>query len=209
MSQVRAIRDGILNLGLEDKDALAVKLDRFVSSLMKWNKTYNLTAIREEQQIVSLHILDSLSVCPYVKGSSTIDVGSGGGFPGIPLALYFPERDFTLLDSNGKKTRFLQQMKIELDLKNCTVIHSRVEDYEGLFDQVCCRAFASLKDICDSTKHLLGEGGEIMALKGKIETEDLKVKKDQFELKEVHKLIVPTVMADRHLMILKKLEREA
>ena len=147
-------------------------------------------------------------MCPYVKGSSSIDVGSGGGFPGIPLALYFPDREFTLLDSNGKKTRFLHQMKIDLGLNNCTVVHSRVEDYEGLFDQVCCRAFASLKNICDSTEHLLGDSGEIMALKGKLETEDLDIEKDQFELKEVHKLIVPTVMADRHLLILKKLKRE-
>ncbi|MBL4681017.1 MAG: 16S rRNA (guanine(527)-N(7))-methyltransferase RsmG [Pseudomonadales bacterium] len=207
MSEVQAIRDGILSMGLDDKDALAEQLDQFVSSLVKWNKIYNLTAIREKDQIVSLHILDSLSVCPYIKGASTIDVGSGGGFPGIPLALYFPEREFVLLDSNGKKTRFLCQMKIELGLKNCTIIQSRVEDYAGSFDQVCCRAFASLDDIYSRSAHLLNEDGEILALKGKLETEDLDIKKGVFELKEVHKLYVPTVAADRHLIIIKKEKR--
>ncbi|MFT7688384.1 MAG: 16S rRNA (guanine527-N7)-methyltransferase [Candidatus Azotimanducaceae bacterium] len=204
MRQIQLIGNGLLDLKIGDKNGLSGRLSQFVDALIKWNKTYNLTAIRESDQIVSHHILDSLSVFPYIKGSSIIDFGSGAGFPGIPLALIFPEKNFTLLDSNGKKTRFLQQMKIELGLKNCSVIQSRVEDHDGLYDQVCCRAFSSVTNICVSAQHLLKEDGEILALKGKLDTENIEDMPPEFELLATHKLVVPTITAERHLLVLKK-----
>ena len=206
MSSVEMISASLKDLGFEAKVAgkLVAKLSRFVDALLKWNKTFNLTAIRERDQIISLHILDSLSVCPYIKGSSIIDVGSGGGFPGIPLALCFPDKQFTLLDSNGKKTRFLQQMVIELGLKNCTIVQARVEDYQGSFDQVCNRAFASIINICEGCGHLLKQDGEILAMKGRLETEDLKALPAGFELKVVHDLDVASIEADRHLVVMKQ-----
>lgn len=204
MTQIQLIGSGLKHLQLDDRIGLAEKLSQFVDALIKWNKTYNLTAIKEPDQIVSHHILDSLSVFSYVNGSSIIDIGSGGGFPGIPLALIFPEKKFTLLDSNGKKTRFLQQMKIELGLKNCTVVQSRVGDHEGLYDQICCRAFSSVEKICEESHHLLKKGGEILALKGKLDTENIDRMPAEFELNATHKLEVPMILAERHLLILKK-----
>jgi len=203
MKQLQLIRSGLKDLKIEDTEGLSDKLDQFVDALIKWNKTYNLTAIREPDQIISHHILDSLSVNSYLKGANIIDVGSGGGFPGIPLALLFPEKTFTLLDSNGKKTRFLQQMKIELGLGNCTVVQARVEDHVGFYDQVCCRAFSSLANICEGTKHLLGKNGEILALKGKLDTENVEDMPAEFELNASYKLAVPMISADRHLLVLK------
>ncbi|MFT5211218.1 MAG: 16S rRNA (guanine527-N7)-methyltransferase [Flavobacterium sp.] len=204
MTQYELIASGLKHLQLDGRVGLTEKLSQFVDSLIKWNKTYNLTAIKEPSQIVSHHILDSLSVFSYVSGTSIIDIGSGGGFPGVPLALAFPEKKFTLLDSNGKKTRFLQQMKIELGLKNCTVVQSRVEDHEGLYDQICCRAFSSIEKICEESSHLLEKGGEVLALKGKLDTENVDCMPAEFELSARHKLAVPMIEAERHLLILKK-----
>ncbi|HIG42141.1 MAG TPA: 16S rRNA (guanine(527)-N(7))-methyltransferase RsmG [Gammaproteobacteria bacterium] len=199
-----AIEDGLTEMGLQFDNQFVCGLADLLEQLVKWNKTYNLTAIRDPAQIITHHIFDSLSVQAHVKGANIIDVGSGAGFPGLPLALYFPEKNFTLLDSNGKKTRFLQQVKIVLGLKNCRIVQSRAEVYRETFDQVICRAFASLADITEKTAHLLSCHGEILALKGKLDEAETRSDISPFQITTTHLLAVPQVGAERHLVILKK-----
>ncbi len=163
----------ILITGLEsldlplDKDKIE-QLMCFIKLLEKWNKAYNLTSIRNTEDMVRLHLLDSLAIIPFIEGKHVIDIGTGAGLPGIPLAIYLPSIDFTLLDSNAKKTRFVQQVILELKLKNVSVCHNRVERYlpEVSFNTVITRAFASLSDIVKLTGHLLSKNGIILAMKG-------------------------------------------
>ncbi|MCX7084795.1 MAG: 16S rRNA (guanine(527)-N(7))-methyltransferase RsmG [Methylococcales bacterium] len=155
-----------LNISLEEHKI--AQLLAFVQLLEKWNKAYNLTAIRNKEAMIGLHLLDSLAVAPYIQGPRIIDIGTGAGLPGIPLAIYYPEMQFTLLDSNAKKTRFVQQAILELGLKNISVCHTRVEQYqpEQNFDTVITRAFASLPDILQLTTRLLSDSGILLAMKG-------------------------------------------
>lgn len=155
-----------LNISLEEHKI--AQLLAFVQLLEKWNKAYNLTAIRNKEAMIGLHLLDSLAVAPYIQGPRIIDIGTGAGLPGIPLAIYYPEMQFTLLDSNAKKTRFVQQAILELGLKNISVCHTRVEQYqpEQSFDTVITRAFASLPDILQLTTRLLSDSGILLAMKG-------------------------------------------
>ncbi|MEI6542820.1 MAG: 16S rRNA (guanine(527)-N(7))-methyltransferase RsmG [Methylococcales bacterium] len=150
-----------------DENQIEQLLD-FIKLLEKWNKAYNLTAIRNKEAMVSLHLLDSLAIVPFIEGKSVIDIGTGAGLPGIPLAIYFPDIHFTLLDSNAKKTRFVQQALLELKIKNVSVCHNRVEDYHPghYYDTVITRAFASLTDIVAWTGHLINEQGVLLAMKG-------------------------------------------
>ncbi len=171
--------------------------------LAKWNRVYNLTRVPPEQT-VSHHLLDSLAIVPIVgKPDSLIDVGSGGGLPGIPLALYLPDTRVTLLDSNGKKTRFLEQARIERGLENVTVVHARVEDYTGQFDVVTSRAFASLADFCRLTAHLLTPHGVALAMKGPNTevSEDAASEADllPLALDKVIELNVPGIAAERRV----------
>ncbi len=155
-----------LNISL-DENKIAQLLG-FVKLLEKWNKAYNLTAIRNKEAMIGLHLLDSLAVAPYIQGPRVIDIGTGAGLPGIPLAIYYPNIHFTLLDSNAKKTRFVQQAILELGLKNIAVSHTRVEQFEPeqTFDTVITRAFASLPDILKLTTRLLSDQGILLAMKG-------------------------------------------
>ena len=193
---------GLEQLGLQADDLLADKLSAFVDDLVKWNKVYNLTSIREPEQILIQHIFDSLSVHPYLEGSRIIDVGTGGGFPGIPLAMLMPKKQFTLLDSNGKKTRFLQQMVINHGLGNCDVVQSRAESFAPLFDVVICRAFAALPDIVSFAGHLVTGEGVLLAMKGQLE--DSRPLPDGFQVIDVHRLTVPGMNAERHLVVLRR-----
>lgn len=160
-----------LNLAFDEKKI--EQLMSFIKLLEKWNKAYNLTSIRNTEDMVSLHLLDSLAVLPFIEGKYVIDIGTGAGLPGIPLAIYLPGIDFTLLDSNAKKTRFVQQAILELKLNNVTVCHSRVENYlpETSFDTVITRAFASLSDIVKLSAHLVSQSGVILAMKGQLPDE--------------------------------------
>ena len=155
-----------LNLSLSD-DKIEQLLD-FIKLIEKWNKAYNLTAIRDREAMVRLHLLDSLAIVPFIEGRRVIDIGTGAGLPGIPLAIYFPEIEFVLLDSNAKKTRFVQQAILELMLKNASVCHNRAEQFhpEKNFDTVITRAFAGLFDIVELTAHLLSKDGVLLAMKG-------------------------------------------
>ena len=155
-----------LNLSI-DEDKVGQLLG-FIKLLEKWNKAYNLTAIRDREAMVRLHLLDSLAIVPFIDGKRVIDIGTGAGLPGIPLAIYLPDIEFVLLDSNAKKTRFVQQAIIDLKLANVSVCHNRVEQYhpEKGFDTAITRAFASLSDIVQLTAHLLNKDGVLLAMKG-------------------------------------------
>lgn len=204
MSELRARLDaGLKKLGLDLPEAVRGELIAYIELLAKWNKAYNLTAVREPLEMVTRHLLDSLTVVPYLQGQRIIDVGTGGGLPGIPLSIVFPEREFVLLDSNSKKTRFLVQAKAELGLDNVTVVHRRVEEFrpEQTFDAVITRAFASVADILTSSRHLLGPGGKFLAMKGLIPADELASLPAGFHLEEVIALEVPGLEQEqRHLL---------
>lgn len=190
-----------MNLALE-----AEKIDTlmaYLQMLIKWNKAYNLTAVRDPQEMVSRHLLDSLSVLPYIRDEALIDVGSGPGLPGIPLAICRPDLQVTTLDSNGKKTRFQLQAKIELKLDNLTVVHERVEKFQvEPFKQVISRAFASLEDMIHWTRHLCAEDGVFLAMKGLYPDEELAALPTDIVVKDSHRLQVPDTDGERHLLIL-------
>jgi len=204
VSEIRAKLDaGLAKLGLALPEAVREGLVAYVGLLAKWNKAYNLTAIRDPREMVTRHLLDSLAVVPHFHARRCIDVGTGGGLPGIPLALVFPERQFVLLDANSKKTRFLVQARAELGLGNVTVVHGRVEDYrpEQPFDAVITRAFASVADILTSSRHLLAPGGEFLAMKGLVPADELASLPAGFHLEEVIALTVPGLEQEqRHLL---------
>lgn len=194
---------GLNSLGLPVEEEKIEALLAFIRLIEKWNKAYNLTAIRNWLDILRLHILDSLTAFSYLQGPRIIDFGTGAGLPGIPLAIFARENRFTLLDSNAKKTRFVQQAVLELNLTNVEIIHSRVEIYkpENLFDTVICRAFAEIRDIIDCSDHLLSENGILLAMKGhnpKRELNQLTRQATVFPIK------VPGVDAERCLVKIKK-----
>ena len=171
----------------------------YVEMLNKWNKAYNLTAVRDPSEMLIKHIMDSLVVSPYLVGDTFIDVGTGPGLPGIPLAIINPDKQFDLVDSLGKRIRFLKQVQFELKLKNIQPIQSRIEEYnEKKFDGVISRAFASLQDMLTWCKHLPNQQGSFYALKGS----DLDEIPDGFTLKQNIKLTIPELNAERRLMII-------
>ncbi len=199
---------GALELGVEVSPQQQEQLLAYLALLIKWNKAYNLTAVRDPDEMVSRHLLDSLSVVPYIVdgGDNWLDVGSGGGMPGIPLAILFPERQFTLLDSNGKKTRFLTQVKLELKLANLQVIHSRVEAFtpEQPFAGIISRAFSSLEDFSNWTRHLGDGQTQWLAMKGVHPDDELQALPADFRLTATHVLKVPGCQGQRHLLILRR-----
>lgn len=169
------IESGLASIGVSLSSGQVEQLIRYLQLLHKWNKAFNLTAVRDPSQMVSRHLVDSLQVAPWVQGQRVVDVGSGAGLPGIPLAIAFPEREFVLLDSNGKKTRFLTQAKLTLSLANVEVVQSRIEDFRPgkRFDTVVSRAFASLGDFWRSAHHLLAPDGRFLAMKGRYPAAEL------------------------------------
>jgi 16S rRNA (guanine527-N7)-methyltransferase len=174
----------------------------YLGMLSKWNQTYNLTAVRDEAQMVTRHLLDSLAIAPYLKGRRFLDVGTGAGLPGVPMALVFPEREFHLLDSNGKKTRFLFQVKTALCLDNMVVHHARVESFLSAepYDMVLSRAFASLQDMVHGCRHLLAPGGRLLAMKGVHPAQELEAVCQECLEMAVYPLIVPGLGEQRHLV---------
>ena len=200
---------GLKQMGLFYPVETQQKLVHYIQLIARWNKTFNLTAIRDVEEMVSKHLLDSLAVQPYLEGKKILDVGSGAGLPGIPFAITSPDKQFVLIDSNGKKTRFLTQAKIDLKLDNVEVIHQRVEDYQPVsdghriyFDVITARAYASTDDILSSTAHLQNEASRILIMQGKL---DRKISSSQYELIESHTLDVYGLDAQRHLLEIKKI----
>lgn len=181
------------------------KLLDFISLLDKWNRAYNLTAVRQPAQMITRHLMDSLVVVPYLHGEQILDVGSGPGLPGIPLALACPERQFTLLDSNVKKVRFLRQAVAELRLENVSVVHSRVEQFQSSpgFDTIIARAYATLGELVRGAHHLCRPGGLFLAMKGVKPVTELDDLPENFELEAIHPLHVPGLEAERHLLVVR------
>lgn len=189
-------------LGLELDDPQARKLLQHLDLLDEWNERMNLTAIRERPQQITKHVIDSLSVRPWLRGERVADVGSGAGFPGIPLAIVEPGRHFTLIESTGKKCRFLEHLRDALELANVTVVQSRAESYrpEERFDTVVARAVGPVSELVRVAGPLVAGGGRLLAMKGRYPEEELAKKLNGWKLAAVHRLEVPGLEEERHLV---------
>ncbi len=202
----RTLQEGIAEQGLQVGDQQRAAMLQYLGLLQRWNRAYNLTSIKDPVQMLSYHLLDSLSVGPYLQGRSFVDVGTGAGLPGIPLALTHDDKTFSLLDSNGKKVRFLFQVKTALQLNNVKELQGRVEEYqpEQLYDGVISRAFASLTDMIEGSEHLLVPGGRFYAMKGRYPDKELSGLPKGYKVEQAIELKVPTLDQQRHLIIIKK-----
>jgi 16S rRNA (guanine527-N7)-methyltransferase len=195
---------GLAALQLDLSDAVVTRLLAYVELLARWNATYNLSAVRDPAEMVTRHLLDSLAIVSNVTGATLVDLGSGAGLPGIPLAIVAPERAVTLVDSNGKKTRFLRAAVRELGLKNVSVVEKRVEAVDGTFDCITARAFASLADMLGWGGHLLAPAGVWLALKGRFPQDELAALPPGFSVDEIKALVVPGLDAERHVVVIKR-----
>ncbi len=211
MTQAALLAVGITNMRLDVNIEKQQKLLVFLALLEKWNKVYNLTAVRDPLEMVTLHLLDSLSVLPYIKVKSLLDVGSGGGLPGIVLAICQPALQVTTIDTVQKKAIFMRQVKGELGLDNLQVVHGRVESYqpEEKFDTIISRAFSELALFVNLTKNLLAQNGQWLAMKGQVPHHELTIVKLESLKIKVQKIIPLTVAgldAERHLVVLENNE---
>lgn len=200
---------GLAALQLELDENVVERLLDYVDLLARWNATYNLSAVRDPAEMVTRHLLDSLSVLPHVAGASLADLGTGAGLPGIPLAIATPARAVTLVDSNGKKTRFLRAAVRELGLDNVRVVEARVEQAEGVYDCITARAFASLADMLGWGGHLLAAHGTWLALKGRYPQDELAALPPGFGVERILPLQVPGLDAERHVVVIKRVRNGA
>jgi 16S rRNA (guanine527-N7)-methyltransferase len=200
------LAQGIKTLGVELGPEAQLRLLQHLELLEKWNRVHNLTALRDKAKAVSGHLLDSLSILPYLAGRRFLDVGSGAGFPGIPIAVAMPEIQIDLLDSNHKKCAFLRQVIAELRLKNAHVVCERVESWRpaGKFDCIISRALADIAEVIALVKHLLAPGGVIAAMKGVHPFEEIERVPPEFRVRQVHALAVPGLGAERHLVLIER-----
>ena len=205
MSRLESLQKLIDQTTLEVTDHQKQQLVQLVELLNKWNKAYNLTSVRDPDQMLVKHIMDSIVVSPYLIGERFIDVGTGPGLPGLPLAILNPDKQFVLLDSLGKRLRFIRHALLELGLKNVVAVQSRVEDYqpEDKFDVVLSRAFASLHDMLYWCKHLPHAKGHFLALKGQFPEQEITQLDKEFEFIESISLQVPTLESERCLVKIK------
>ncbi len=199
------LAEGLAALPLALDSGVQRKLIDFLSLLVKWNRAYNLTAVRQPEQMVARHLLDSLVIGPFLQGPRILDVGTGAGLPGIPLALAYPDYQFTLLDSNGKKIRFVTQAVAELGLANVDVIQSRIEAFQpaGRFDTITARAYASIAELVTQTSRLLADKGQFLIMKGVYPVAEVEAMPAGYRLEAVHELEVPKLDAERHLLIVR------
>jgi 16S rRNA (guanine527-N7)-methyltransferase len=204
MNLEKKLSQGLAAMGLSIAPELPARLAAFLELLERWNTAYNLTAVRDIEQMVARHVLDSLSILPYVRGPRLIDVGTGAGLPGIPLALARPDLAVTLLDSNAKKIHFVTQAIHDLGLTNVETVHCAAEKYRPgePFDTVVTRAFAAIPDMLASVRHLCASRGVILAMKGVYPLEEIAAVGAGFRVREVVELTVPGLDAARHLVIL-------
>jgi len=200
------LADGIAAIGLTIPQETQTLLLRYLALIQKWNSVYNLTALRDPETMLVRHLLDSLAIAPHIDGKRIADVGSGAGLPGIPLALAHPECYVALIESNHKKAIFLQQVRIELDIKNVEVVAGRVENFrfEEGFDIVISRAFSDLTDFVKLSAHLCKPGGKLFAMKGIYPHEELSQLPTQFTVEKILPIAVPGLVADRHLIVIKR-----
>ena len=205
--------EDLIAKALERNNLLSLKnsipsFTKFLLLLQQWNRVFNLTSINDFSEMIDLHLIDSLLLLPFLTGQRFLDVGSGGGLPGIPLAILNPHQEWVLLDKNNKKTHFLTQASAELGLKNVSVVQSRCEDFhpEQGFDTILARAFATLKTFADVTQHLLNSEGKLLAMKGKYPQEELAEVARNFTIKEIVRLQIKGRKVERHLVCLQKKE---
>jgi len=202
-NNISEISQGLELLDLELSAKQLAAMDAYLVLLAKWNQTYNLTAVRQEERMVSYHLLDSLTLVPHLNGGKRLlDVGSGGGMPGIPAAIARPDLQVVLLDANHKKTTFLRQAAIELKLHNVEVVTERVEHYQPpeKFDRITSRAFAELAEFVKLTRHLLSDDGQFVAMKGVYPYEEISLLPSGIAVSEVVPVTVPGLEAERHLV---------
>jgi len=200
------LRQGLAELGIALGPAQSERLLRYLSLVEKWNRVYSITAIRSEEKMVSVHLLDSLSIAPHVSGKQVLDVGSGAGLPGIPLAIAKPELKVTLLDSNHKKAAFLRHAVAELGLRNAEVVCERVETWRPArkFDCIVSRALGELAEFVTLAGHLLAPDGVLAAMKGTKPVEEMKHLPADFRVKQILPLTVPGLDAERHLVLIER-----
>lgn len=200
------LKEGAQALGLSFSDDVFAALDVYLQLLIKWNSSFNLSGISNPDEMVSKHLLDSLAISPFITGKIIADIGTGAGLPGIPLAIANPDKHFILVDSNGKKTRFLFQAKLALKLSNITIENSRIEHYQSnqQIDIVMSRAFASLSDMVDKSAHLLAQDGFLLAMKGRYPAQEIDQLTDGFEVAKVDKLQIPGEDGERHLVEIRR-----
>lgn len=199
-SLARTLADGLSAMRLELSSTAQAKLLAYIELLAQWNRSYNLTAVRDPLEMVPRHLLDSLAVLPFIHGETLADLGSGAGLPGIPLAIARPDIAVTLVESNGKKARFLREVARSLPLPNVAIEQARVQEMAGSFDCVTARAFASLTDMLAWGGHLSTEDGRWLALKGHVDADEIAGIPDGFRLVAVHPLSVPSVDGERNLV---------
>jgi 16S rRNA (guanine527-N7)-methyltransferase len=199
------LEDGILELGLEERLGGDPRLMEYVTELMNWNRVYNLTSVRKPADIITRHILDSLSIIDYLHGTCILDIGTGAGLPGIPLAIACPEREFVLLDSSSKKLRFVQQTLGILGMENVRLENCRVDEYrpDATFDTTICRAFSDLPDYYRYASPLCSHDGRMLAMKGVNPMTELECLEDAGVAAEVIPLKVPGLDAERHVVMLR------
>jgi 16S rRNA (guanine527-N7)-methyltransferase len=204
MTDHKLLADGMSSMGLKAEEPVLVALLGFLTELRKWNRSYNLISSGDMAQVIPRHFLDALSIHGYVSGKRLLDVGTGAGFPGLPLALLNPELECTLLDSVGKKVRFLRHVKRSVGISNIHPEELRVEDYHPdiQFDVIVSRAFSSLDNFTRSVRHLVGPETRLLAMKGKHPEEELKALPEWLKLSTVVQLQVPGLHAERHLVIM-------
>ena len=198
------IADGLGALGIKASADQISRLDAYVLLLARWNRVYNLTAVRNARDMVSRHILDSASVCHALNGHRVADVGTGAGSPGIPLAILNPDSVFVLIDASAKRTRFLEQAKIELALPQIAIVRERVETYRprDLFTTAISRAFSSTRDFVDNAGHLLAPDGRLLAMKGRLQSEPADTLANGWRIETTERLNVPGIEGMRHLLII-------
>jgi len=205
------LRAGLPAVGVEADIHLVAEFAHFLRLLEKWNRAFNLTAVRDPAEMVALHILDSLSVRNFLHGERIADIGTGAGLPGIPLAMVETERKFLLLDSGGKKIRFVQHAIGELQLGNVEAVQARVPAYapEEGFDTVICRAFSALPEFAASCAHLVNPGGRLLAMKGRVPKTELGSLPPGWQASEIAPVELPGLDVHRHVLVLERSHAEA
>ena len=204
MKLERKLQQGLAALGIELPAHTRRKLLQFLELLERWNRAFNLTAVRDIEQMLPRHLLDSLSVLPYLRGHRILDIGTGAGLPGIPLALARPDARFVLIDSNAKKIRFVTQAVHDLAIDNIETVHGAVAQYRPAepFDTLVARALTAIPDMLSGCRHLCAPHGAVLAMKGTFPEEELAAIEAGFKVRDVVRLTVPGLDAARHLVIL-------
>lgn len=205
-----ALADGLSAAGIQTTQRQHDALLKYLNLLQRWNRVYNLTAVRDPDQMIPLHILDSLAVLPWLHGPRLLDVGSGAGLPGIPLAVMTPDLDYTLLDASAKKARFMRQTVIELGLNNVEVVNERLENYRPSrpFDTLLSRAFSSLRAFVEGTAALAAPQAHWLAMKGKLPVDEIRALPAGYVVEDSPQLRVPGVTGERHLIVISRLAGE-